>query len=100
MAYYAWSNIQAGEKSAAPGDTVSASTLGLSEEEFEELVEAEAVREDKYPEGMEDFAGSPNELRKRDLAVSEGTVEIENIEGVGHVEATSSTGKAAATKEK
>jgi hypothetical protein len=88
MAYYAWSEIKAGEKSAKVGDTVSASSLGLTEEQFDELVESEAVREEKYPEGMEDFPGSPTELAKRDLAIASGQIEPEEAEGVGVKETT------------
>ena len=48
MAYYAWSKIEAGDKSAMPGDSVSGAKLGLSEDQFDELVQSGVVREMKY----------------------------------------------------
>ena len=51
--YYAWSNIKTGKDgkpfAAKVGDKVDASTLGLDEEQFQELIDAGSVREQKYP---------------------------------------------------
>jgi len=70
MADIAWSNFQAGwdeEKRAftkriKPGDTVSASDLDISDEEFEELKKIGSVREQEYPESVADgsYPDSPN----------------------------------------
>ena len=60
MAYYAWSEIRydaevtedgvyAHPVSVMPGGEVSASKLKLSKEQFQELVDAGAVREEKFP---------------------------------------------------
>ena len=85
MAYYAWSEIKAGDKSAKPGDTVSASDLGLSKEQFEELVEAGAVKEEKFPDPG-DFPGSPVEHAKKDLAIAAGHIEPDEVDGIGVAE--------------
>lgn len=72
--YYAWTNIAIDvnewgkvTKSAQTGDKVTASSLGVDEEQFKELVEAGSVRTTQYPD-MAGFNGSPVEYRKAQLA--------------------------------
>lgn len=77
MAWYAWSEIKYGNekdglKVVKPGDSVTASKLGIDEDEWDGLVEARAVRETKYPDIPRSFTGSPRdyilEQRKKELA--------------------------------
>jgi hypothetical protein len=82
MAKYAWTDIKAGEKSAKAGDSVTASGLGLSDEQFEQLVDAGSVRDEKYPD-MGDFPGSPVEYAKKQLAIQSGQVAEDETDGVG-----------------
>lgn len=50
MGYVSQSNIKGNDgKEAAPGDDVSAESLGLTEEEFSELIESGAVKETDAP---------------------------------------------------
>lgn len=55
---YAWSPIQAGDKSAKFGDQVTAEKLGISKEDFEALVDSKAVRPVKPPQLPEGYQGS------------------------------------------
>jgi hypothetical protein len=79
---YAWSPIRAGDKSAKVGDTVTAQTLGVSNEDFEAMVDAGAVRNTKPPK-MENFSGSVVEWYQRQAreAAREagGTIDDENL---------------------
>lgn len=50
--YYAWGPIKAGEKNADPGDKVSAESLGISKDEFQQLVDSTAVKTQKYPKDV------------------------------------------------
>lgn len=50
-------------KTIMPGDTVSQSDLGVSDEEWEYLVETGAVREEEYPDVPDDV--SPAEYQKQ-----------------------------------
>lgn len=65
MAYYAWASIRHGVerdkadntvitavKEVKPGDTVTAAQLGISNDEFQYLIDSGAVREQKYPEDL------------------------------------------------
>jgi hypothetical protein len=67
MAYYAWSPIRHGGSPPDvpgapvtsyevidPGEEVDAGKLGISDEDFAELVEAGSVREEPYPEDVPD----------------------------------------------
>jgi len=63
MTYYAWSKFKAEVnewgvvgKWIMPGDTITKSDLGVSDDEWKELIEAGAVREDKYPDIAEDVS--------------------------------------------
>lgn len=58
MAAYAWSPILAGDKSAKLGDEVTASSLGVSKEDFEDLVTSGAVRSKKPPKLPDGWQGS------------------------------------------
>lgn len=49
MTDYAWSTIRAGDKTVDPGEKVTRNELGISKAEYEELQEAGAIRETKYP---------------------------------------------------
>jgi len=71
MTYYAWSPIPTDHnefgqptKRIEVGDTVTADKVGVSKEEFEYLIEAGAVREEKYPEDLAPNQ-SPNELERQ-----------------------------------
>ncbi len=80
--YYAWSRILYGEEKnddgskkndlyASPGDEVSASSLNISDEQFEELVAGGAVRKYPFPPELQDPLTSPNTLIAQGLADSE-----------------------------
>lgn len=80
--YYAWGEIHtsgdAAEddsvKKVKPGDTVSASDLGVSDEDFEALVESGAVRTEEYPELPEGYTGSPAQYAQ-EQAVAQAQVD-------------------------
>lgn len=71
--YYAWTNIRGGTakepKTVEVGSKVTASDLGISDNEFQELIDIGAVRTYEYPD-MGKFPGSPVELRKAQLAAA------------------------------
>lgn len=72
--YYAWNNftINGKKDKVKVGDKVTASDLGVSDDEFEAYVENGAVRTIQYPD-MGNFPGSPVELSKAQLeAASRG----------------------------
>lgn len=85
MAHYAWSHIrhhdsENGRHTIKPGTKVSAGMLGMSDEEFDELVESGAVREDKWPEGLNPdnpSAPSPNQYRLQQLREQREKLEAE-----------------------
>jgi hypothetical protein len=67
--YYAWSNFTTEDGEAvAPGDTVTQAQLGLSDEDWEALVEGGAVREEEWPILDPNFQGSPNEWTQQEAA--------------------------------
>jgi hypothetical protein len=88
--YYAWSPIRSAKvtdasatppkvehSNAQPGDSVTAAKLGLSKEQFDELVASGAVRETKYPDLPEGYQDSPvNFLRQQALAASAEDVDL------------------------
>lgn len=69
MAYYAWSPIRHGGEvkdglvvnvqTVAYGDSVSQKDLGVSDEDWQAMVEGGSVREVKPPELPEGYTGSP-----------------------------------------
>lgn len=65
--YYAWSVfnlVKDGKKSVVnPGDKVTASGLGVPDEEFAAYIENGAVRSIEYPKLPDGFTGSPREFR-------------------------------------
>jgi hypothetical protein len=66
---YAWSPIVRDEgKPVKVGDSVSASDLGIEDEDFQALVDAGAVRKVKYPD-IDPFI-SPREARLNALAAA------------------------------
>lgn len=80
MAYYAWTEIKAGDKSAKAGDTVTAEKLGIDKEEFDAMVESGAVREEKFPDLPEGYTGSPSDYYKEQAAgVLEGTTSAAEV---------------------
>jgi len=74
MAYYAWAPIRYNAKvdkesgavlevsTMAVGESVSADKLGISEDEFDLLVESGAVREDKYPDDAKEKNVPPQQV--------------------------------------
>jgi hypothetical protein len=117
--YYAWSNFTPdrdewgkAETTIVPGDEVSQSDLGVSDEEWETLVTEGAVREQPYPKAITEgvYNGSPADYYKDLLTkVSEGAIltgdqlkELSNtgveIEQPIVEEVTKSPGPAAAAK--
>lgn len=77
--FYMWTNLSVPDTddptnprkatNFKPGDKVDAATLGLSDDEFAQLVESGAVRTYEYPD-MGNFSGSPVELAKAKLAAA------------------------------
>ena len=66
MAHYAWSDIVHGEEGETVeyGDSVSQSDLGVSDEDWADLVESGAVREEEPPELPEGYSGSVADFEK------------------------------------
>lgn len=92
MAYYAWAPIDygaqkdengviTGRERVGLGETVDAGTLGIEDAEFRYLVNAGAVREQKYPEEIDVNSGNleaPNVvLARKARQVLEGTGQAE-----------------------
>jgi hypothetical protein len=79
--YYAWSEIQVGEgdeaetkvKKVKAGEEVSASSLGIPDEEFDAMVEAGAVKTEEYPDLPEGYTGSPAQFAQ-EQAEAEGKI--------------------------
>src|SRR4051812_40837276 len=69
--YYAWSNFQTTDQNGRtsittrPGDEVTASKLGLTDEQFQELIDSASVRKQPFPDLPETFTGSPIEYLKQ-----------------------------------
>lgn len=79
--YYAWSDIRSSEaeettdvKVTKAGETVTASDLGVSDEEFQALVESGAVKTEEYPELPEGYTGSPAQYEKEKV-VAQATLD-------------------------
>jgi len=81
--YYAWSNIRVGgdkPKVIRPGEKVSASDLGVDDDEFDNLVTIGSVRSTPWPEGLDPDnpnADSPNQHRLKMLAQERERLEME-----------------------
>jgi hypothetical protein len=69
--FVAWSNLRGGKGEeiveVKPGESVTASQLGLNDEQFQQLVDAGSVRKQKYPDMPEGYQDSPVN-RMRELA--------------------------------
>lgn len=83
--YYAWSEIIYGAehdetdpklilgvKSVKPGEKVDAKMIGVSEEEFERMVETGSIRNYPFPKELQDPTASPNQLIAQQLVDAEG----------------------------
>lgn len=64
---YAWTDIKTADGVVKAGESVTASSLGVDDDEFEQLCDAKAVREAKYPDMPADFAGSPLEFVQKQI---------------------------------
>lgn len=103
--YYAWSEIQVGEggeeaqkvKKVPAGEEVSASSLGIPDEEFDAMVEAGAVRTEEYPDLPEGYTGSPAQFAQEQAEAEGQKAEAELILNPID-EADQETAKPAATK--
>ena len=109
--YYAWSEIQVGEgdeteskvKKVKHGEEVSASSLGIPDEEFEAMVESGAVKTDEYPELPEGYTGSPAQYEQEKAAAQAKIDEAQSFldmsgEGTEEEKAAAAASKPAATK--
>lgn len=84
---YAWSNFKKKvnewgqvEEWVRPGDSVSQSDLGVSDEEWQDLIDSGAVREQEYPEDLppdvspaEYYAANPAEAQEAEAEAASGT---------------------------
>jgi len=77
MGHYAWTNfpVERDEwgkttKMIKPGDSVSQSDLGVSDEEWEDLISVNAVSEDEYPD-IPDHMSPAEYLRDKAAADAE-----------------------------
>ena len=86
MAYYAWSDIRYGaevdkdgnktaDKMVKAGDTVTQKNLGVSDADWQALVDAGSVREYEYPDMPDTYQGSPVDFLREKLADVAGAVE-------------------------
>src|SRR5215831_16258629 len=87
--YFAWSPIQldVDEKGRSQfvklGEKVSAGDLDMSDEEFQELIDARVVREQPYPEELVSSAQPPSDYFKELLAgAAEGTLTKEQTDAL------------------
>lgn len=78
--FYAWSPILAGNKSAKFGDEVSAEKLGVTKEDFAEMVDSRAIRTKRPPKLPEGWTGSVLDfIRKEAREAMEGTEDEANL---------------------
>jgi hypothetical protein len=86
MAYYAWSPIKHGadvdkdgnyvrDKLLPAGSTVTQKNLGVSDADWEAMIEAGSIREYEYPDMPDTFQGSPVDFLRQKLADVAGAVE-------------------------
>ena len=66
---YTWSTIRVGGDSIPPGEDVTASKLGLTLDQFQQLIDSGAVRDKKYPVPL-GYQGSVNDYIKEQLAAA------------------------------
>lgn len=86
--WYAWTDIQHGKDGERQvlrrGETVTASKLGIEDDEFEQLKESRAIRQTKYPDMPSDYTGSPREFileeRTRQLADIEDNFDLADLQ--------------------
>jgi hypothetical protein len=69
--FYAWSNIESSKGTVSVGGVVTADKLGVSKEGFAELVEAGAVRTQKYPETNQYESPREANIRKLNESIEE-----------------------------
>lgn len=74
---YAWSPILHAKGRVNVGEEVTAEKLGISDDEFNELIESGAVRSQKYPEDVRG-SESPREAQLRKVREAG-----ENVESLG-----------------
>lgn len=79
MAWHTWSNISTGKDRAGrpiitpTGEEVTPGKLGLTLAQFDELIEAKAVRQEPYPHAIvRGSTLSPTEYMRRQIAVADG----------------------------
>jgi hypothetical protein len=60
---FAWTSIKTADGVIEVGSEVSAGSLGVSEDEWQQLVESRAVRSSPFPELPPNWTGSPKEYR-------------------------------------
>ena len=89
---YAWSPILAGDKSAKFGDEVTASGLGISKEDFEELVTSGAVRTKKPPKLPDGYQGSVIDFLREQIREAEleagatlDEASLESMQAIGEI---------------
>jgi hypothetical protein len=86
MTWYVWSNISSGkDKSGRPiqtvvGEEVTAGSLGLTDEQFSELIVAGAVRKERYPDILPGSTMAPAEFYKRQAMVAEGKADPSDMD--------------------
>lgn len=90
--YYAWTDIRSSsDKSEKPvvisrGTKVTASDLGISTEEFQEKIDAGAIRDKPFP-APDDYSGSAIDYLRDQLAEATGSsTQLEEAEAQGQLE--------------
>lgn len=73
--YYAWSAIRSGKNTVKVGESVTATKLGISEDEFDHLVDSGAVRDEAVPEVPATFPGSITNWQQLKLKAAGGDTE-------------------------
>jgi hypothetical protein len=81
---YAWSEIHGTDKDGKavkimPGDKVTAADLGMSDEEFAELVENGSVREVKFPEDLPSDQSPTDYAKQKLLEMAEQGITPEQV---------------------
>lgn len=71
--FYAWSRIHHDKGVTKHGEEVDAGKLGLDTDQFNQLVEARAVRSDKFPDLPENYQRSPKEFYRAKAAAEDDT---------------------------
>lgn len=102
MAYYAWSPIKGGTAdkpvTVARGESVSKSDLGVSDADWQALIDAGAIRDKKFP-APKDYEGSVIDYLRDQLREAQSVSAVDEEEAASELAAVSNPPAPAPEKE-